>query len=104
MNQTLITEDLKAILKRNCWQLHGNNIHTLPGLEILTAGPGAWGTVYGQQVRFIGTGFVVLQQVVTPRPGTFFVDFTFDVVAAMKTEAELVTWLNANGKQSDGGQ
>lgn len=104
MNQNLITEDLKAILKRNGWQIEGNNVHNLPGLEIVTAGPGAWGTVYGQQVRFIGTGFVALQRIVTPRPGTTFLDFTFEPLAGMKTEAELVAWLQANGRQSEGGQ
>lgn len=104
MNRNLITEDLKAILRRNFWQIEANNIHNLDGLEIVTACPGAWGTVYGQQVRFTGTSFVVLQQIVDPRPGTTYVDFIFRTVVTLATEAELVAWLKVNGRPSDGGQ
>jgi hypothetical protein len=101
-----ITDDLKAILKRNSWQLSGNNIHNLPGFEILSTGPGALQPKeWNQSVRFIGTGFVVLQTTCTwPNGPLAPAVFVHDVVAAVQTEADLVAWLEANGKRSEGGQ
>lgn len=91
-------------LNANGWQVSGNNIHNLPGQELLTAGPGAWGPVFGQSMHYVHPGFVVLERKTTPRPGTTFVDYTFEVVLVAADADTLVAWLKDNGKQSEGGQ
>jgi len=99
----MITDALKQTLASNCWQTSPNNIHNLPGIELLTAGPGAWGPVYGQSMHYVHPGFVVLKRITTPRPGTDFVDYSFEVLLVAATSDDLVAWLKVNGKQSEGG-
>ncbi len=92
------------ILKANHWQVSGNNIHNLPGQELLTTQPGAWGPVYGQSMHYVHPGFVVLQRITTPRPGTPFVDYSFEVLLVAADADTLVAWLKEHGQQSEGGQ
>lgn len=104
-NQHLITDAIKALLQRNCWQVSPNNIHNLPGIELLPAGPGAWQPAsFAQSVHWVGTGFVVLHRQAVPREGTDFLDFVHDILLVTTDEAILLDWLKTNGKQSEGGQ
>ena len=100
----IITAELIGVLRRNFWQVSGNNIDRLPGVEILSAGPGAWQPAqFNQSIRWTGERFEVLTRTVVERPGTPFVDARHTLEFATNSEAALVAWLQANGKQSEGG-
>lgn len=93
------------ILTRNGWQTATNNIHGLPGVELVPAGPGALQpATFDLSVWFIGTGFVILRTKAVRRPNSDFVRYEHDAVIGFKTEAALVAWLTKHGKRSDGGQ
>lgn len=89
----------------NHFQVGGNNIHNLPGDELLVTGPGQFTTKFGQSVHAIGHDFFVLQVVVTPNPmDPTFLIFSHFVVGKFGTWEALQAWLMVHGVVSEGGQ
>lgn len=99
----MITDFVKTACAAARWQVSGNNIHRLPGVELLSTGPGCLQTVFGQSLHIVDDVFVVLALSHTvAADGRFTWHHT--EVARFDTLAGVLVWLGAHGCVSDGGR
>jgi hypothetical protein len=66
-----------------------NNIHSLPGKE-WSANSGLMTVEFGFEIRVIEDMIYILKLVVTPRPGTTFVDYSHAVIIRFTTVDEFL--------------
>jgi hypothetical protein len=79
----MVSEFVKAACDAGFWQVSGNNIHSLPGVELVGREPRSIDIPYGLQVRAVGDVLIAYRQLVTPRAdGSGFVDFAHVVVGS----------------------
>jgi hypothetical protein len=96
---------INEICKAAGWQRATNNIHRLPGVEFVPAGPGAFEpSTFNQSVWFVGDSFIVLNTTHHGEPYASSFGYDHEAIARFDTLADLLSWLEVNGKRSEGGQ